>query len=59
VEWSWREARAHGEAINLANGDVIVWRTFFERLASEHGMALEERPLARSASRCASPIWAR
>jgi nucleoside-diphosphate-sugar epimerase len=46
IEWSWREPRANREALNLANGDVIVWRTFFERLASEHGMALEERPLA-------------
>jgi nucleoside-diphosphate-sugar epimerase len=46
IEWSWREPRAHGEAINLANGDVVVWRTFFERLAVECGMALDPRPLA-------------
>jgi nucleoside-diphosphate-sugar epimerase len=46
VEWSWREPRANREAINLTNGDVLVWRTFFERLASELGMPLELRPLA-------------
>jgi nucleoside-diphosphate-sugar epimerase len=45
IEWSWGERRAHGEAINLTNGDVVVWRTFFERFAHELGMALEERPL--------------
>jgi nucleoside-diphosphate-sugar epimerase len=42
VEWSWREARAHGEAFNLANGDVVVWRTFFARLADEFAMKLDE-----------------
>jgi nucleoside-diphosphate-sugar epimerase len=46
IEWSWREPRAHREAINLTNGDVLVWRTFFERLASEFEMKLEPRPLA-------------
>lgn len=51
IEWSWREPRANREAINLTNGDVVVWRTFFERLASELGMALEERPLASSEPR--------
>ncbi len=42
VEWSWREPRAHGEAINLTNGDVVVWRTLFERLAATFGMPLGE-----------------
>jgi nucleoside-diphosphate-sugar epimerase len=46
IEWSWREPRADRETVNLTNGDVVVWRTFFERLAGEFGMALEERPLA-------------
>jgi nucleoside-diphosphate-sugar epimerase len=46
IEWSWREPRTNREAINLTNGDVIVWRTLFERLADELGMKLEERPLA-------------
>jgi nucleoside-diphosphate-sugar epimerase len=40
VEWAWREPRAHGEAFNVANGDVIVWATFFERLAAEFGLPL-------------------
>ncbi len=34
IEWAWNEPRAHGEAFNIANGDVIVWSTFFERLAA-------------------------
>ena len=50
VEWSWREPRAHGEAINLTNGDVVVWRTFFERLASEFGMEVDGSRDARSAA---------
>ncbi len=52
VEWSWREPRAWSEAINLANGDVIVWRTFFERLASE----FEMKPDASSGARPAGPL---
>ncbi len=44
IEWSWREPRANREAINLTNGDVVVWRTFFERLASELGMELDPSP---------------
>lgn len=42
AEWAWGEPRAHGEAFNVANGDVIVWATFFERLAREFGLALGE-----------------
>ncbi len=42
IEWSWREPRANREAINLTNGDVIVWRSLFERLAHEFGMPLGE-----------------
>nr|WP_236599722.1 NAD(P)H-binding protein [Ramlibacter alkalitolerans] len=38
VEWAWNEPRAHAEAFNIANGDVIVWSTFFERLAREFGL---------------------
>jgi nucleoside-diphosphate-sugar epimerase len=44
IEWSWREPRANREAINLTNGDVIVWRTFFERLAQMFGMRVAEKP---------------
>jgi nucleoside-diphosphate-sugar epimerase len=40
IEWSWDEARAHGEAFNVANGDVIVWETFFKRLAAHFRMPL-------------------
>lgn len=42
VEWAWDEPRAHGEAFNVANGDVIVWETFFKRLAAFFGMDLGE-----------------
>src|SRR5262249_24973090 len=49
IEWSWREPRAHGEAINLANGDVIAWRPFFARLAQELGMKLDASPAVRTA----------
>jgi len=42
IEWAWREPRAHGEAFNVANGDVIVWGTFFERLAEHFAMPLGE-----------------
>lgn len=42
VEWAWNEPRAHQQAFNVANGDVIVWRTFFERLAREFGLVLGE-----------------
>lgn len=38
VEWAWGEPRAHREAFNIANGDVVVWKTFFERLAREFGL---------------------
>jgi nucleoside-diphosphate-sugar epimerase len=41
IEWSWREPRTSGEAFNIANGDVVVWHTFFERLAGEFGMKLD------------------
>lgn len=42
VEWAWKEPRAHGEAFNVANGDVIVWQTFFPRLAAWAGMPMGE-----------------
>jgi nucleoside-diphosphate-sugar epimerase len=42
IEWAWGEPRSHGEAFNVANGDVIVWETFFKRLAAVFGMDLGE-----------------
>ena len=38
VEWAWTEPRAHQQAFNITNGDVIVWSTFFQRLAAEFGL---------------------
>jgi len=49
VEWSWGAPHANGEAFNVANGDVIVWSTFFERLAREFGLALGEPAALRLA----------
>ncbi|SSW65411.1 hypothetical protein AVE30378_01574 [Achromobacter veterisilvae] len=40
VEWAWDAPGAWGEAFNIANGDVIVWRHLFERLAKFFGMPL-------------------
>ena len=56
IEWSWREPRASGEALNLANGDVVVWRTFFERLADEFGMKLDAAPAPEAAERLATAM---
>ncbi len=42
VEWAWNEPRAHGEAFNVANGDVVVWQTFFPRLAAWAGVPMGE-----------------
>ncbi|HKA14045.1 MAG TPA: hypothetical protein VKH41_03435 [Myxococcota bacterium] len=64
IEWSWREARANREAINLANGDVIAWRAFFARLAVEFGMELDASPGAGGALLAKTmpghaPVWRR
>jgi len=40
IEWAWHEPRAHGQAFNIANGDVVVWASLFERLAEFFGMPL-------------------
>jgi nucleoside-diphosphate-sugar epimerase len=40
VEWAWNSPRAHGEAFNIANGDVVVWSSLFERLAEFFAMPL-------------------
>ena len=58
VEWAWSEPRAWGEAINLANGDVVVWRSFFERLGALFGLKVAERParLDESASIAERPV---
>jgi nucleoside-diphosphate-sugar epimerase len=61
VEWAWHEPRADREAFNIANGDVVVWATFFERLARESGLALgspTEAVLAQEMPRHAG-LWQR
>lgn len=42
IEWAWHEPRAQGEAFNIANGDVVVWASLFERLAAFFDMPLGE-----------------
>ena len=60
IEWSIREPKTHGEAINLANGDVVVWRTLFERLASMFGMALvDERVRVADEMSRHGDVWRR
>lgn len=61
VEWSWGEPRANGETFNVANGDVIVWSTFFERLAREFGLMLGEPADFRLADEMPryAPLWRR
>ena len=59
IEWSWNEPRAHGEAFNIANGDVIVWETFFQRLADHFQMPLGPASDIRLAQEMPAhaPIW--
>ena len=42
IEWAWNEPLANAQAFNVANGDVIVWQTFFPRLAAWAGIAMGE-----------------
>ena len=42
IEWAWSAPQAHGEVFNIANGDVILWRTLFEPLAAHFGLPLGE-----------------
>jgi hypothetical protein len=59
AEWAWNAPQAHAQAFNIANGDVIVWSTFFDRLAAEFGMALgapQAITLAEEMPRLA-PAW--
>jgi nucleoside-diphosphate-sugar epimerase len=50
IEWAWDAPQAHGEAFNIANGDVILWRSLFERLASHFGLPLGEPAPMRMAA---------
>ncbi len=49
IEWSWNEPKAHGEAFNVANGDVVVWANIFDRLAKYFEMPLGEPSSLRPA----------
>lgn len=47
IEWAWGASAAHDEVFNIANGDVILWASLFERLAREFGIPLGEPSSAR------------
>jgi len=47
VAWAWESPQAHGEVFNIANGDVVAWRYFFERLAAFFGMPLGDEVQTR------------
>jgi nucleoside-diphosphate-sugar epimerase len=60
IEWAWDAPRAHGEAFNIANGDVVVWAELFKRLADHFDMPLGQGPPRRHAARRAgAPAAAR
>lgn len=40
VEWAWQAPQAQGEVFNIANGDVVLWRSVFDRLAAQFGLPL-------------------
>ena len=42
IEWTWDAPQAHGEAFNIANGDVVLWRSLFDRLAAHFSLPLGE-----------------
>lgn len=49
IEWAWTAPQAHGEVFNIANGDVILWRSLFERLATHFGLPLGDAEPMRMA----------
>lgn len=42
VEWAWHAPQARGEVFNIANGDVVLWRSVFDRLSAQFGVPLGE-----------------
>lgn len=49
IEWAWSAPQAHGEVFNIANGDVVLWRSLFERLAAHFDLPLGEPAALRMA----------
>jgi hypothetical protein len=60
IEWAWDAPQAHGEAFNIANGDVILWSTLFPRLADRFGLELGAPAPQRLADTmpALAPLWA-
>ncbi len=47
IRWAGESAAAQGQAFNITNGDVIVWREVWPAIAAALGMKVgEDRPLA-------------
>ncbi len=61
IEWAWDQPRAHDQVFNIANGDVVVWTTLFERLADFFGMPLGPPVRQRLADEmpAQAAVWAR
>ena len=61
IEWAWEQPRAHNQVFNIANGDVVVWRTLFERLAEFFAMPLGApvRQRLRDEMPAQAAIWKR
>lgn len=49
IEWAWQAPQARGEVFNIANGDVVLWRSVFDRLAAQFGLPLGEPAAQRLA----------
>ena len=49
VEWAWDAPQARGEVFNITNGDVVLWRSVFDRLAAQFDLPLGEPAAQRQA----------
>lgn len=59
IEWAWQAPQARGEVFNIANGDVVLWRSVFERLSAQFGVPLAE-PKPQKLAECMpghGPLW--
>ena len=59
IEWAWQAPQARGEVFNVANGDVVLWRSVFERLSAQFGVPLAE-PKPQKLAECMpghGPLW--
>jgi len=59
VEWAWHAPQARGEVFNITNGDVVLWRSVFDRLAAQFDLPLGEPAAQRLAEVMPrhAPLW--